>query len=153
MPELKQTRFGRIEYVDEDVVTFRDGLIGFPELQSFLFLSTKPESPFRWLQSIDVPAMAFLVADPCALVAGYQPELPNEALIDLGIGTDSPAMLLATASIPRGKPEDMTLNLAGPIVVNAELRVGKQFVLDDDAYTIKHRVIAAEPSKEQSVAA
>src|SRR3972149_9019860 len=125
MPELTPTRFGRIEYLDEDVLTFKDGIVGFPELQAFLLLSTKPDSPFRWLQSIDMPELAFLVADPARLMSDYAPELPTEQLAELQIGVDTPTLLYTTASIPRGKPHDLTLNLAGPIVVNAQLRLGK----------------------------
>ena len=43
------------------------------------------------------------------------------------------AVVLATASVPPGKPRDTTLNLSGPIVLDARTRRGRQIVLDDAA--------------------
>ncbi len=34
----------------------------------------------------------------------------------------------------------MTTNLSGPIVINAEKKLGKQVILDDDRYTTKHYI-------------
>jgi len=34
----------------------------------------------------------------------------------------------------------MTLNLAGPLVINAAERIGRQIVLEDKAYPVRHRV-------------
>lgn len=146
MPEITGTRFGRIEYFDEDVVTFEEGLVGFPELKGFLLLSTKENSPFRWLQSLDAPVLAFLVADPEGFVAEYQPPVPFEGCADS-------VLVYTTASIPPGRPEEMTLNLAGPIFIEAESRKGKQSVLDNEAYTIKHRVMVQPACAEERAAA
>jgi flagellar assembly factor FliW len=47
-------------------------------------------------------------------------------------------------TIPKGNPEAMTLNLAGPIVVNAQNRVAKQIVLTDESFGIRHPIPKAE---------
>lgn len=146
MPEITETRFGRIEFLDEDVVTFEEGLVGFPELNTFLLLSTKENSPFRWLQSLEAPAMAFLVVDPEGFVPNYSPPNPFEA-------NPESVLVYTTATIPHGKPDEMTLNLAGPIFIEALSRLGKQSVLDDEAYTIKHRVMVQPVDAEERAAA
>lgn len=151
MPELNDTRFGRIEFIDEDVVTFPEGLVGFPQMNSFLVLSSKPDSPFRWLQSIEAPAIALLVADPLAFEPEYAPKLDESG--QSWAESQGSLLLLTTASIPRGKPDELTLNLAGPILIGTESRIGKQFVLDDEAYTIKHRVIRQTSADTDKVAA
>lgn len=146
MPEIIGTRFGRIEYTDEDVVTFNGGLVGFPDLNRFVLLSTKENSPFRWLQSLETPTMAFLIVDPEGFAADYAPPSPFEGNVDT-------VLMYTTASIPHGKPDEMTLNLAGPIFIDAQSRQGIQSVLENEAYTIKHRVAFQSASAEERAAA
>lgn len=150
---LSATRFGDVEFSDEDVVQFPEGLIGFPNSHSYILLCAKPGSPFRWLQSVDEPALAFLCTDPQHYVATYAPELSVRHARELGMTAETSRMVLCTVAIPRGKPEEMTLNLAGPIVVNAELRKGRQIVLEDGAYTIKHRVFPQTDKASETLAA
>ncbi len=139
---LLGTRFGTLAFDPADVVAFPEGLIGFERERSFVFVTAGDGSPFRWLQSLDDPALAFLVADPDAFVPGYAPRLPGSASLALGLGEESPYLLWVTANIPVGRPGDATLNLAGPIVVNPANRRGRQVVLDGEAYTVRHRAFA-----------
>jgi flagellar assembly factor FliW len=139
MPIITDTRFGAIDYDENDVIRFPEGIVGFPDCRDYLLVAHKPESNFRWLQSLDEPRLAFLVTDPAAYVDNYDPVLGDDFAVEMGIDASTPTLLLTTVSIPRGKPEEMTLNLAGPIVINVHERVGRQFILDDEAYTVKHR--------------
>jgi flagellar assembly factor FliW len=150
---LSGTRFGDIEITDEDIVNFPEGLIGFPNSRRYVLLSAKPGSPFRWLQSLDEPALAFLCTDPAHYLPEYTPSISERHARDLKMTEDTPRILLCTAAIPKGKPEDMTLNLAGPIVINAEVRQGRQIVLEDGAYTIRHRVFPQADRVKEPVAA
>lgn len=134
------TRFGLLQYEEGDVVTFADGLIGFPNLHRFVLLNHKEDSPFRWLQSLDEESLAFLVCDPEAFVGGYTADVDPLAEQVLTMEPETPRFTYATANIPHGRPHDMTLNLAGPIVVNGETRQAKQLVIEDEAYTMRHRV-------------
>lgn len=134
------TRFGTVGYTDADIVAFNDGLVGFPDHRRFLLLCHKPDSPFRWLQSLDEPQLAFLVTDPANWVPGYAPQVDEKHVEPLGLGTDTPRLVFVTVTIPPGQPDDMTINLAGPIVIDLERRVAIQLVLQDETYTTKHRV-------------
>ncbi|GMV89047.1 MAG: hypothetical protein AMXMBFR81_19780 [Chthonomonas sp.] len=145
------TRFGLVEYNEEDILTFPQGLMGLPAMKRFLILEHKPGSPFRWLQSLDEPSMSLLVCDPWAYVADYDPQLRASDETDLALTDSEARMILATASIPPGKPEGMTLNLLGPLVINLSKRIGKQIALDGGTYTIRHRVF--QRSRSEAVAA
>ncbi len=145
------TRFGMVEYNEEDILTFPQGLMGLPAMKRFLILEHKPGSPFRWLQSLDEPSMSLLVCDPWAYVADYAPQLRETDETDLALTDSEARMILATASIPPGKPEGMTLNLLGPLVINLSKRIGKQIALDGGTYTIRHRVF--QRSRSEAVAA
>jgi flagellar assembly factor FliW len=140
MTTLIGTRFGDLTYEQQDVFTLVDGLIGFPNLNDFLLLATKESSPFRWLQSIDEPGLAFLLTDPNQYVLDYAPEIDDNEALRLGLGPETPMMLLTTAVIPKGNPSEMTLNLAGPIILNLNQRVGKQFVIEDESCPTRFKV-------------
>ena len=140
MPELANTRFGTLEFSEDDVIRFVDGLIGFDQCQRFVIISTSQNQTFRWLQSLDEPSLAFLVVDPAQYVEGYAVEIGDEEAAQLGIGAETATLLLTTASIPNENPQGMTINLAGPIVINAEKRVGRQLVVDDESIPTRHPV-------------
>ncbi|MBN9503545.1 MAG: hypothetical protein BGO01_19515 [Armatimonadetes bacterium 55-13] len=147
------TRFGDIDYSADDIITFEDGMIGFPKHHRYILLNTKPDTAFRWLQSLDEPTLAFLVAFPEMLVSGYSPLIDDRSVSELELTEECPKLLLTTVTIPPGKPNDMTTNLLGPIIVNGATMKAKQVVLQDDAYTVRHRVFAVtEKVAERAVA-
>jgi len=150
---LNGTRFGTVDFETDDMLAFDEGLIGLPALKHFIILSTREDSPFRWLQSIEDASMAFLVAEPTHFVADYCPVVGDADQQRLKLDSETPCLVYVTVSIPPGKPEDMTINLAAPLIINARTRTGKQIILDDEAYTIKHRVLQAGRTVAESVAA
>lgn len=141
-------RFGVIEYTAEDVIRLVGGILGFPSYEQYLILQHKEGSPFRWLQSLDEPSLAFLVVDPSHFLSDYAPEMELRHALDLQLTEETARLVYTIVTIPRGKPEEMTLNLAGPIVINAECGIAKQVVLDDPAYSIKFEVNRAPQPTE-----
>lgn len=152
MSNLK-TRFGTLDYNEEDIVTLSDGLVGFPAHTRFLLLEHKPGSPFRWLQSIDEAGVAFLVANPSHYLPNYELVLGDAHVARLSLTPETPTLVFTTATIPHGRPNDLTLNLAGPIVINVETRTGRQIVLENEAYTTQHRVFPKADLHDSDVAA
>ena len=71
------------------------------------------------------------------------PDFSRFDIEEIEIADDSPTMILATATIPPGEPQELTLNLAAPIIINGATMKAKQVILSDDAYTVKHRVFAS----------
>ena len=134
------SRFGTVSFTDEDVVAFADGLVGFPELESFVLIRHDEDSQFRWMQSTDVGNVAFLVVDPARYVGDYEPELADSVAEALSLDERTPRLVYTIVSIPPGRPKEMTINLAGPIIINMETGCAKQVVMDDGQYAIKHRV-------------
>ena len=148
---LVTTRFGEVEVAPEDLIQFEDGLIGFPQCKTYFVMNPNPEGAFRYLQSIDVPALAFLVVEPRHYVPDYAPTISSSVARELELVEERPPLVFVTVSIPRGHPEEMTINLAGPIVINAETRCAKQVIVEDESYTTKHRVF--QPANQAQKAA
>lgn len=137
--KVKTKVFGEIEINDDKVITFEDGIIGFPELNHFALLHDEEKGSnagLRWLQSLDEPGFAMPVMDPLAVAPDYNPEVDEELLKKIGpVGTES-LLVLVTVSVP----SDLTLmsvNLQGPIVINVEKRRACQVIVDYEKYPVK----------------
>ena len=141
MASIETTRFGKIDCAEQDVVHFSEGLLGFDNAQRFVVIQHKEGSPFCWLQSLDKGDLAFLVVDPAIYVANYAPEMPERVAEDLELKEETPRLVYTIVTIPHGKPDDMSLNLAGPLLINVESRKAKQVVLDPDVYPLKAKVL------------
>lgn len=137
---LNTPRFGVIEFTEDDVITMQSGMIGFDTTQRFLIINHKPGSHFRWYQNIDEPELAFLIVEAHNYVPDYAPTVAASQLQQLKINEGTPRLVYTVVTIPRGRPEEMTINLAGPIVINAETRQAKQIVVEDSRYGLKHLV-------------
>ncbi len=137
---LNTARFGEIEYAEEDIITMKSGMIGFESAQKFLIINHKPGSNFRWFQNIEEPGLAFLIIEAQHYMPDYAPSVAASQLDELKINENTPRLVYTVVTIPRGKPEDMTINLAGPIVINTETRQARQIVVEDSRYGLKHPV-------------
>lgn len=146
-------RFGTIEFEEDDVLLFPEGILGFEDCRRYIVLRHGEDSPFLWLQSVDRPEIAFLVTDPAHFEPNYSPEMPPGVAQLLRLDENTPRLVYTILSIPRGKPEQMTANLAGPIVVNLAERLACQVVVEDGEWSTKHPVFAGSDRAEHDESA
>ncbi len=159
--KVRTTRFGDIEVPDDRVFEVADGILGFPDAHRFVLLEHDSEgTPFRWLQACDDENLAFIVIDPNLLVEAYEVELDAESAekVDASEGKPSDDLaLIAIVNVPHDEPIEMTVNLRAPIVVNSTSQLGRQVILSNEDYPIRHRIFpdpdasdsdAAEPEGE-----
>lgn len=142
--KFRTTRFGEIDFSEEVIMRFPEGVLGFPESQRYVLLEHSAEgSPFRWLQSLDNPDLAFIVIDPFQVAPAYRFEIDVDT--ERIIGTSEPAScaLMAIANIPHDAPLSMTANLKAPLMVNVENRRGRQVILSSNIYPINTPVFPA----------
>lgn len=126
------TRFGSFEVRDESIVTFPSGLLGFPEQQRYVILDHDTEAPFKWLQSVEEPALAFVIMDPALFHPGYHVDVPTDALAEIRAREREDLVLVVILTIPSDDPGRITANLRGPLVISHKAKLGKQLVLSDD---------------------
>ena len=67
--EIQGTRFGVLEFEENEIITIEDGLLGFPLSKKFLLFPYGQDSSFFWLQSVDAPEIAFIGVNPFYFVA------------------------------------------------------------------------------------
>ncbi|MDD5434011.1 MAG: flagellar assembly protein FliW [Nitrospira sp.] len=137
--KLYTKRFGEIEIEEAKIIHFPHGILGFPDVKRYIVLNhlNKPDIPFKWLQAIDNPDLAFVITDPVLFYPEYAPVINQQDLRELGISNLSERGIIAIVTIPQGAPEKMTANLQGPVVVNLTTREAKQVVLTGEEYQVR----------------
>jgi len=136
--EIQSSRFGVIDVDDDRIMTFPNGLLGFPSYTRFALIQTGDENYFFWLQSVDEPNLAFVVTDPAIFFKDYQVPVREETAQELQL-TD-PAFV-QTFVICNKVGDWLTGNLLGPIVVNAQNRLGQQVVLTEKKWTTRQPLL------------
>ncbi|MBD0315202.1 MAG: flagellar assembly protein FliW [Nitrospiraceae bacterium] len=129
------SRFGTFEIDENTILTFPAGLLGFPEQQRYVMLDHDTEAPFKWLQSLDEPGLAFVIIDPLLFDAGYRVAYTDDALSEVGGGEAEDMTVAVILTIPSEDPGRITANLRGPLLLNTRTRLCKQLVLSDDVPT------------------
>jgi len=137
----KTKNFGEINIDDDKIITFENGIIGFPELKEFALIHNEERgagSSIKWLQSMDDPETAFPVMDPTLIKEDYNPTINDEILKPLGELNDENIFVLSTVTVPRDL-EKMSINLKAPIVINADTRRGAQIIVEDE-FPVKYMI-------------
>lgn len=144
MPVLESPSLGPLEYRDEDVIRFPLGLPGFEQESLFLLVSRPEDAPVVCLQSVQTPGLFFLAISVELLDGTYELQLLDEYRLALGLmnsnaqpGSSLDLSCLALLCIPEGGGVP-TANLAGPIVIHRENRLGVQAIREDARYATQH---------------
>lgn len=117
-------QFGEIEFPDNLIITFQDGLIGFENLKKFIFI--KPENNiFYWLNSVERPEIAFPLFGLRLIDENY-PQVDNHEAFGI--------------VILNADPLKITINLKAPVYINQDERTGYQQILDNDKYSLYYNL-------------
>jgi flagellar assembly factor FliW len=138
---VKTRNFGSLEVRSDQILCLQPGLLGFTQYHRYVLIEHHREAPFLWLQCLDNPDLAFVVVDPRGLLSDYQPFLLTKVMSEMEVERPEDFKVLVILTIPPGKPQEMTANLMGPVVINLKTRQGRQLVLEDSHYSHKHRVL------------
>jgi flagellar assembly factor FliW len=119
---------------DDRILEVRGGILGFSDCRYVLLSPAK--GPFCWLQSVDDPALAFVVVDPRTSLPDYEVKLNGEEYSRLGLNESSEVVVLALVTMHLN-PLDITMNLLGPLVVNPGNMTALQIVMEGCGYTTR----------------
>lgn len=142
------TRFGLFEVPDERIVSFPSGLLGFPDHQRYVILDHDAEAPFKWLQSIEEPDLAFVFMDPALFHPDYHIDIPADALTEIKDEESEALTVVVILTIPSDDPGRITANLRGPLLISHKTRLGKQLVLSEELPTRHPLFPVSPPSRE-----
>jgi len=138
--KLSTSNFGNLSIEKENIITFEQGLLGFEELKQFAIIAVEECLPFEWLVSLEDPMVAFPILNPTFFFSDYKPSLSKDDLVLLDIKKEKDVEMFCIVTLGK-KPEDVTLNLKGPILINMKNKMGKQVVLIEDYYSLSQQLI------------
>jgi flagellar assembly factor FliW len=132
--KLESGCFGTLEYEEESVIHLPEGMLGFAKCKRYILVENEEILPFKWLQSLDLPQVAFPVLDPHLVVQNYNCLVTPEDLQALEIEQESDLATLAVSIIPEDASM-ATINLKAPLLINHRKMIGKQIILSESEYS------------------
>lgn len=129
--KVQTSRFGELDISEESLIVFPAGLVGFPHLTKYAVFDTEKDSGYQWLQSVEDATLAVVIVQLAFVKPDLRITVPDEAVAELEISEDDPVSVSVIVTIPQGRPENATVNLRAPILVNLRTRRAKQLVLHE----------------------
>ena len=134
--------FGEMDVAEDEKILFPEPLLGFEDSLRYILIRfyDDPDSMFC-LQSISDPDAAFVLVDPIYVIENYTVSLSRDDRKVLQAEDDTPLAFYVIAVV-RDDWRDSTVNLRCPIAINPEKRLGKQLIMDDTSYSMRHPIDA-----------
>ncbi len=130
--------FGDVEV--SKIITFPEGITGFPDLKEFMLVRDgDSDSNMQWFQSLDEPNFAMPVIDPLIVKPDYNPKVSGSVEDIVGELKEENVLILCTLTVPKEITE-MSVNLAGPFIINTDTCKGAQTLTENPEYDAKFRV-------------
>ena len=122
--KLSTLQFGEIEFTDDLLIKFSDGVVGFENLKQFILI-TEENGLFYWLTSVDEPEIVF----PLFPISSLREDYPRkDAYEPFGIVRLSK------------NPSEITINLKAPIYLDQQGKSGYQKILDTEKYPVDYKL-------------
>lgn len=135
---MEQEKQQELFFSEEDFIIFQEGLFGFEEYKKFLpFAAEEGNDSMLYLQSADEEHLSFLAMDPFLLKEEYSPVL-SEADRKALQAEDEEALSYYVLCVIKEPPEESTVNLKCPVVINFRTRQARQVILDSQEYGLRH---------------
>lgn len=142
MTSLESTRFGVVDVDENIVLTFPQGMIGFPQHREYVLLKQRDDSVFMWLHSTTDSSLAFPIVLPWAFHWDYEVKLSDEDLASIEVSNASQISILCVVNVGSDVRKG-TINLFSPVVINNDTRVAKQVINTADGYSTRDRLFLA----------
>lgn len=128
-PILSRSRPGWEKYggAPEDIIEFPEGIPAFIEAKQFVVVTQPEIAPFGWLLAVDEPDLAFVVVRPADVLLLLELNVEQLAEVEL---TDVQEALVLAIIVVGHSPEETTVDLLDPVVINPEVGIDKQIIRD-----------------------
>jgi flagellar assembly factor FliW len=122
--KLKTLQFGEIEFSDDLIIEFKEGILGFEDLKRYVMI-TEEEGIFYWLTAVDEPEIVFPLFPISSLKEDYPQKDDYEVFGIVRLAKE---------------PEDITINLKAPIYIDQARKSGFQKILDTEKYPVDYNL-------------
>ena len=133
---ITTTRFGEIEVEEDSIFTFVMPMIGYEDEDKFIIINHGEDSPFKWMQSVKTPELAFVTTSAMYFEFDYIIDIPDSAVEKLKIESTEDILVLNVAAIPNSNPRGTRVNLLAPIILNTAQKTGGQIILSGSGYDV-----------------
>jgi len=148
---LKTRHFGDVEIDESKLIAFDEGIPGFENAKKFYIIeNTDQTSPFKWLQSVDQPELAFAIVNPFLIKKDYDIEVNDTVAESLGVEAVEDVAVYSIVVVPEDISK-ISMNLKAPVIINTRNNRGVQVILDTDKYSVRHYIL--EELRRQEVEA
>lgn len=141
---INSTKFGEMEIDKKNIFEFITPIIGFNNLKKYTLIDYKPDSPFKWLQSLEEPDLAFPVTLCSFFGIDYKFDIPDEEAEQLGIETADDVFVCNIANIPSSNPQDATINMLAPLIINLANKKAMQLILKNTDFEVRYKLFNTE---------
>lgn len=136
---VSSLRLGQLEVPEDKIINMKKPILGFENMKRFCLVEIEDLAPFLWLQSIEDATISFLVVNPRVFMSEYKIEINSKEVAELSIENVDDVETYVVVTIA-DDAKMMTLNLQGPLLINTENNLGKQLVLVNSSYEVRHKV-------------
>lgn len=145
MIKVETTNFGIIEIDEEQLLDFPCGIPGFEDLTRWCLFHLEQNTELCWMQAVDEPSVALLLADPDQLFRNYDLEISSDQLGPLELSEadehSGAAPVVMRVVLRRDADEDaFVANLQAPMLFNLSNRKGMQLVLDRPKFSARQKL-------------
>ena len=137
---FQSAKYGEITLEQGSVVMFPEGVPGFERFKQYGLLEVEEEMPFLRLLSTDEPDLGFVLINPMLIWPDYNPQLGEEDLEGLEIQEAEEMAVYCIVTLSK-VPQEVTVNLKGPIFLNTRTMNARQMILMDERYHTKHSIM------------
>lgn len=124
-------------------LVFPEGLLGFPNDRRYRLsrfdTGDGSASPFLILESLDHD-LSFPLIHPDFIALEYRLSVSPETMASVNARNEADLVVFLIVTV-RDRVEDITVNLQGPLLVNAAALTGKQVVIEE--YPLRHSLLQA----------
>lgn len=136
---IKTKFLGEMEYSNENVIVFEEGIPGFSDLHKYALIPIN-DLVFSYMQSLEDERICFIVMPPALAESEYDINISDTTVEKLKVEKPEDVNVFSIVTIP-DNINDMTINLKAPIILNTKNNKAVQEVLDDDRFSIRHKVL------------
>ena len=135
-----QTKFhGELNIHPNQIWNFPKGIPGFEDETEFALLPIEENHTFQVLQSTVTRDIAFIVANPYTLVEDYTFNIDEPTIDLLKIKNEQDVFVLGVLSL-KEPFETSTINLQAPLIFQANTKIAKQMILNENAFSMRHAI-------------
>lgn len=138
--QISTTKFGVIEVNEQSIFNFVEPIIGYEDLSEYIIVQHDEDTPFTWLQSVQDPDLSFPVTTAGYFNIEYNFEISDEDAAKIELTSPEELIVLNIATIPSDNPQNATINLLAPVIMNAKNKMAMQIILGNSTYSTRERL-------------